>query len=209
MFWANKGKGKAKGTPEPPKPAAKPSGQRNISAFFAKAPAAKAADDDDAEEQTPAKRARVEAVAEASPAAEAPEPMRVDAPPVPLAPLPIPASDAARHAHFAERLSLGVQTRNGQQRDVLQGVPFSEYGRDAGPAGPYTPLEKQIVALKRANPGILLMIEVRGAQRSAAPQSRSPAARWRETLPLTCLLFVRLATSTAFSEMTPALRAAC
>ena len=154
MFWANKGKGKAKASPEAAKPAAER--QRNISSFFAKAPAKTPADAD--AEQTPAKRARVDAGAEATPAAEeaAATPRRA------LPPLPIPPADASRHAHFAERLSLGVQTRNGQQRDVLVGVPFSSYGRDAGPAGPYTPLEKQIVALKRANPGILLMVEARG-----------------------------------------------
>jgi DNA mismatch repair protein MSH3 len=32
-------------------------------------------------------------------------------------------------------------------------------GRDSGPAGPYTPFEKQVLQLKRAHPGLLLMIE--------------------------------------------------
>jgi DNA mismatch repair protein MSH3 len=159
MFWGNKGnKGKGKEPKEPAKPVEKP---RSISSFFAKAPP-KPADDGDGDAEQPAKRARV---AESPAAAAAEEPMSVDdSPPPPpraLAPLPIPPTDAARHAHFAERLSLGVQTRNGAQRDVLVGVPFSSYGRDAGPAGPYTPLEKQVVALKRANPGILLMVEAR------------------------------------------------
>ena len=206
MFWANKGKGKAKASPEAPKPA----GQRNISTFFAKAPAAKPADGD--AEQTPAKRARLDAVAEAPPAAEAsapPEPMSVVAasPPPPPRALPIPPSDAARHAHFAERLSLGVQTRNGQQRDVLLGVPFSAYGRDAGPAGPYTPLEKQVVALKRANPGVLLMVEARARRGPAA----GGGGRWRETLQLTAAprCRARLATSTASSATTRRPRAAC
>ena len=41
-------------------------------------------------------------------------------------------------------------------------MPLSSYGKDSGPAGAYTPLEKQIYQLKKAHPGILLLIEVGG-----------------------------------------------
>jgi hypothetical protein len=174
------GKGKGKG--KAPDSGVK---SRNISSFFAKAPPPTpaprdAADVDDA--ATPAKRARLDPANGASPlpadggeVEDAATPMEVApraAPPSqpaqPLPPLQIPASDAARHAHFAEKLSLGPPRRNGAARDVLAGVPLSEYGRDAGPAGPYTPLERQIVALKRAHPGVLLMVEVRDCARLAA-----------------------------------------
>jgi hypothetical protein len=176
---SGKGKGKAKAGDSAVK-------TRNISSFFR--PAAPAAappppcDDADAEEPQEApspKRQRVAPPSDADagggeasgaggaddedmPAARALSPPR--APRVPrAAPLPaeFPASDAARHAHFADKLSLGPPRKNGAQRDSLVAAPPSAYGRDAGPGGPYTPLEKQIVALKRAHPGVLLMVEAR------------------------------------------------
>jgi hypothetical protein len=174
--------GKGKGKSRAPDSGVK---SRTISSFFAKAPPPTpvprdAADVDDA--ATPAKRARLEPASGTSPLPAdggevevATTPMEVApraAPPSPpLPPLEIPASDAARHSHFAEKLSLGLPRRNGAARDALVGVPLSEYGRDAGPAGPYTPLERQIVALKRAHPGVLLLIEVRSSARGLRRES--------------------------------------
>jgi DNA mismatch repair protein MSH3 len=188
---SGKGKGKAKEAP---------AGTKSISSFFAKKPPPSAAappQADAPDAPSPAKRARVQHVSDASDAVTPPplplsaEPsdaaaprasaatgagdddemvdaqppprpqQRPAAPRAPAAPLAIPASDPERHAHFSERLSLGPPRRNGAARDALLGAPMSAYGRDAGPGGPYTPLERQIVALKRAHPGILLMIEAR------------------------------------------------
>jgi hypothetical protein len=192
---SGKGKGKAKEAP---------AGTKSISSFFAKKPPPSAAAPQQADAPdapSPAKRARVQHVSDASDAVPPPplplsaEPSEaapiaggggggavggggdddemLDAPPpprpqqrpaaprAPAAPLTIPASDPERHAHFSERLSLGPPRRYGAARDTLLGAPMSAYGRDAGPGGPYTPLERQIVALKRAHPGILLMIEAR------------------------------------------------
>jgi hypothetical protein len=108
---------------------------------------------------------------------DAPLPLRPQRPAAPpAAPLAFPASDPERHAHFSERLSLGPPRRNGAARDALVGAPMSAYGRDAGPGGPYTPLERQIVALKRAHPGILLMVEARARRDACRALAGKPCA---------------------------------
>ena len=160
--------------------------QPAISSFFATRPTQAAAgreaaqaptpadDDDDGDVvfvQSPAKKPRLEPSpgGAASPPREGGEAAR----PSPAAggtanrvppPAISPAQAAELHRRFVSKLGPQLQAnavaqRNGAAQEVLT-VDSPLFGPSSGPGGAYTPMERQILGLKRSHPGVLLMIEV-------------------------------------------------
>jgi hypothetical protein len=93
----------------------------------------------------------------------------------------IPASDAALHERFQDKLSRWDLARRGrhapdQPDQPAEGMDTDDEGGGGGGAaaggggaaagggarakGTLTPLEKQVVALKAAHPGVVLLVEV-------------------------------------------------
>jgi DNA mismatch repair protein MSH3 len=75
-----------------------------------------------------------------------------------------PAQAAELHRRFVNKLGSQLQANAAAQRTVDATVVLTAssplYGPSSGPGGAYTPMERQILGLKRAHPGVLLMIEV-------------------------------------------------
>ena len=79
----------------------------------------------------------------------------------------LPPSDPDQHARFQKKLTWNDLSRRGRSRrgDDGERNEDDETGEDAS-AGPKggdtkdTPLEKQVVELKKKHPGVLLLIEV-------------------------------------------------
>ena len=172
------GKAKASGKASKAQPA--------ISSFFAtrptQAPASRGAaaappladGDDDGEVvlvQSPAKRPRLEPTpgGAASPPREGgeatrPSPATGAAYPAPPPPALSPEQAAELHRRFINKLGPQLHNAAAERNVAARDSPVLTassplYGRDAGPAGAYTPLERQVLALKRAHQ-CLLMIEV-------------------------------------------------
>ena len=115
----------------------------------------------------------------------------------------IPARHAGRHMRFQQKLA--------------RPSPKEPVPGDAAPKQPFTPLELQIVDLKRQHPGVLLVVEVQalrqiadcikamaGAQSTTYESFRPISAC---TVPIWMLLsLTRLGTSSAFSATTQQLQ---
>lgn len=165
-----------------------PSGQRSIASFFAKTPSSSAPSvgqhgrahinkqgaaedaqasggDTSAASPPPAKRARTDgAAAEAEPRSAAAGAGTPAAPPRPRpagaavtvpAPAPaIPGRDPVLHQRFQTKLVEGAITWRERNQNAAEQLAGASKGAKL------TPLEQQVVGLKKANPGVLMAVEV-------------------------------------------------
>lgn len=138
--------------PKPKKQGAPSRGQRSITMFFPGG--AGGSPGGEAPRSPPAKRPRTERKQQQQPppAAEPPRPVP------PRAPLPASEPAQAREA-MQQKLAL-VGERRGAVARAAQPIEPPQLTGGGGEAPKLTPLEQQIVALKRQHPGILLCVEV-------------------------------------------------